>query len=83
MARLPQSLQPAPIRYGLAIEVGADGFPIRSLHDPTGDVAFVTSVMERGHELYLGSHLEHSLVVVDVEIPEPESEPDTTDTEQG
>ena len=81
--RLPQSMHPAPTRYGLAIEVAADGSPIRSLHDPTGDVAFVASVMERGGELYLGSYQEPSLVVVEVEIPEPGNDAETTDSEQG
>jgi sugar lactone lactonase YvrE len=82
--RLPQFMHPAPTRYGLAVELAADGTPIRSLHDPTGDVAFVTSVMERGSELYLGSYQEHSLVVVvEVEIPKPESDPETADGDQG
>jgi hypothetical protein len=71
MLRLPQSLQPAPTRYGLVLELGQDGTVLRSLHDPTGEVANITSVMERGSELFLGSHLEHSLVVVEVEVPDP------------
>jgi sugar lactone lactonase YvrE len=66
MVRLPQFLQPAPSRYGMILEVDAAGRPLRSLHDPTGDVAFVASVMERGTELYLGSYVEPSLVVVDL-----------------
>jgi hypothetical protein len=65
--RLPQFIRPAPIRYGLILEIAADGTPIRSLHDPTGEVAFVASVMEHGGSLYLGSYEEHSLVVVDLE----------------
>lgn len=62
--RLPKSWRPAPIRYGLVVEVGPTGAIIRSLHDPSGAVAFVTSVMERGRELYLGSHLTSSIAVV-------------------
>ncbi len=72
--RLPAFVQPIPPRYGLVVEVGPDGRPIRSLHDPSGDVANVTSVMERGGQLFLGSHQEQSLVVVDVEVPEALSE---------
>lgn len=68
MVRLPESLQPAPIRYGMVLELNPDGDPVRSLHDPSGDVAFVTSVVERGAELFLGSYKAHSLVVV--ELPE-------------
>ena len=64
--RLPQSMRPAPIRYGLVLEISAGGTPIRSLHDPTGEVAFVASVMERDGSLFLGSYEEPSLVVVDL-----------------
>jgi sugar lactone lactonase YvrE len=66
IVRLPQALQPAPIRYGMIIEVDATGRPLRSLHDPSGDVAFVASVTERKDLLYLGSYTEPSLVVVDL-----------------
>jgi sugar lactone lactonase YvrE len=63
--RLPAALQPAPIRHGFVVELDRDGRPVRSLQDPSGEVALVTSVMERGHRLYLGSYKESSLVVVD------------------
>lgn len=63
--RLPEALQPAPIRHGLVVELNRSGQPLRSLHDPSGDVALVTSVMERDAQLYLGSYKESSLVVVD------------------
>lgn len=65
VVRLPQALQPAPIRHGLVVELDRDGNPVRSLHDPSGDVALVTSVMERDGRLYLGSYMEPTLVVVD------------------
>jgi sugar lactone lactonase YvrE len=65
VVRLPEALQPAPIRHGLVVELDRDGKAIRSLHDPSGEVALVTSVMERAHRLYLGSYKESSLVVVD------------------
>jgi sugar lactone lactonase YvrE len=77
--RLPQALQPAPPRYGFVVEVDADGTPIRSLHDPTGDVAHVTSVMENGGDLYLGSHMESSLAVVEGTVPLLEAETSETD----
>jgi hypothetical protein len=48
------------------VELAPDGHVIRSLQDPSGEVAFVTSVMERDGVLVLGSYKEHSLVVVDV-----------------
>jgi len=67
MMRLPKFLQPAPLRYGLVVEVGADGGILRSLHDPSGEVAFVTSVMERGQELFLGSHLLGSIAAVELD----------------
>jgi sugar lactone lactonase YvrE len=63
--RLPAALQPAPIRHGLVVELDREGNPVRSLHDPTGEVALVTSVMERDRRLYLGSYKESTLVVVD------------------
>ncbi len=78
--RLPTFMQPAPVRYGLAVELAPDGHIIRSLQDPSGEVAFVTSVMERDGVLVLGSYKEHSLVVVDIatDTPPPKvAEPST------
>jgi sugar lactone lactonase YvrE len=63
--RLPATLQPAPIRHGFVVELDRDGNPLRSLQDPSGEVALVTSVTERDHRLFLGSHKEPSLVVVE------------------
>jgi sugar lactone lactonase YvrE len=70
MMRLPEFAQPAPVRYGMVVELDLDGQVLRSLHDPTGDVAFVTSVMERDGDLYLGTHQDYSLVVVEGALPE-------------
>jgi sugar lactone lactonase YvrE len=64
LLRLPASLQPGPLRHGLVVELAPDGRAIRALHDPSGGVALVSSVMEREGSLYLGSYLEPSLVVV-------------------
>jgi sugar lactone lactonase YvrE len=81
MMRLPQSLQPAPIRYGFVVELDGDGTPIRSLQDTSGNVALVTSVMEADGDLYLGSHMEPSLVVVEGAVPvaAPEGEVSAAD----
>jgi len=76
MIRLPEWTQPVPPRYGLILEVGADGVPIRSLHDPSGEVANVTSVTERGDQLFLGSHKEHWINVVGAGIAEPPAIPE-------
>jgi hypothetical protein len=54
------------MRYGQVVELAPDGRPLGSLHDPTGGIAYVTSVMERDNELFLGSHLEPSIAVVQV-----------------
>jgi sugar lactone lactonase YvrE len=60
----PQVMQSSLMRYGEVVELGLDGKPLGSLHDPTGVVASVTSIMERGDELFLGSNLEASIAVV-------------------
>ncbi len=58
VARLPRALWPKPVPYGLAIELGAEGQPLRSLHDPDGDrFATITSVEEVDGTLYLGTLL--------------------------
>jgi sugar lactone lactonase YvrE len=59
--RLPEALQPDAIRHGFALEVDAGGRPVRSLQDPSGTVALVTTVMERDGRIYLGSYREASL----------------------
>jgi sugar lactone lactonase YvrE len=41
--------------YGLVVELDNNGSVLRSFHDPTGRVAFITSAMEREGFLYLGS----------------------------
>jgi sugar lactone lactonase YvrE len=66
IARLPESVKPGPIRYGLVVELAPDGRVLRSLHDPSGAVAFRTSAMEREGSLYLGTYLQSSVVVVPV-----------------
>jgi sugar lactone lactonase YvrE len=56
LAKLPRSLWPKPVRYGLVLGLGEDGQVAFSLHDPGGErVHMVTSVEQRGDHLYLGS----------------------------
>jgi sugar lactone lactonase YvrE len=66
VAALPEAWQPQPARYGLVVELAEDGTVLRSLHDPTGRVAFVTGVREHDGRLYLGSLREPTLAVVDL-----------------
>jgi sugar lactone lactonase YvrE len=66
IVRLPEVLHPAPLRYGLVLAIDENGRVIRSLHDPSGGVALVTSVMEHRGRLYLGSYMEPSLAVVPI-----------------
>jgi sugar lactone lactonase YvrE len=56
MAALPEAIKPKAQRYGLMLEVDAQGKIVRSLHDPSGDhVPHVTSVNERDGVVYLGN----------------------------
>lgn len=60
LAKLPRALWPKPAPYGLALELGADGRVLGSLHDPGGErVRQVTSVEPvaetAGTALYLGN----------------------------
>lgn len=53
---LPPSWLPGPRPYGLAVELDADGRPLRSLHDPGGEaVRSATSAQEAHGSLWLGS----------------------------
>jgi sugar lactone lactonase YvrE len=56
--RLPKALQPAPLRHGIVLEVDPGGRILRSLQDPSGEVAIITSAMEHEGHLYLGSYTE-------------------------
>ena len=54
--KLPRSMWPKPIRYGLAAELDGDGRVVRSVHDPGGQTVLeVTSVEEHEGALYLGT----------------------------
>lgn len=66
VAALPEAVQPQPARYGLVLELAEDGTTLRSLHDPTGRVAFRTGAREHDGALYLGSLSEPAVAVVDL-----------------
>ena len=64
IARLPQSWQPAPQRYGFIIALDKDGHVVENLQDPGGNFAEITSVWEQDGRLYLGSLSENALAVM-------------------
>lgn len=54
--RLPESLQPAPDRYGFIVGIDGDGNVIHNLQDPSPEsFSPITSVEEHNGYLYLGS----------------------------
>lgn len=56
VAKLPESLQPAPQLYGFVLELDESGKVLRSLQDSDGNhYPFITSAQERDGVLYLGS----------------------------
>jgi strictosidine synthase len=64
IAQLPERLQPKEVRYGLVVAVDAEGRVVRTLHDPTGRVAFVTGAREHNGHLWLASLDERHLARV-------------------
>jgi sugar lactone lactonase YvrE len=52
--------------YGLVVELDNSGGILRSFHDPTGRVAFITSAVEREGFLYLGSPIKTSVAVASI-----------------
>ncbi|MFT5682353.1 MAG: sugar lactone lactonase YvrE [Myxococcota bacterium] len=56
MTRLPDAIQPAPVRYGHVVGLDSEGTVRCSLQNPSGEAfAIITSVQERDGWLYLGS----------------------------
>jgi sugar lactone lactonase YvrE len=53
--RLPEAVQPQPIRYGMVLGINEAGEVVHNLQDPSGTVAFITSVEENAGFLYFGS----------------------------
>ena len=67
VARLSSFLSPQePPRYGLVLELTGEGEILGSLHDPSGEVALVTSATEQDGQLYLGSAYDRSIRTVPV-----------------
>jgi sugar lactone lactonase YvrE len=60
--RLPNSLQPAPERYGFVLALDAEGRVVENLQDPSGkSFAQISSALEHGGKLYFGSIGEDAL----------------------
>ena len=55
VARLPDSLQPAPARYAAVFGIDGQGTVRHNLQDPTGQYAVVTSALMHDGYLYLSS----------------------------
>ncbi len=55
MGRLPDRLQPQPVRYGIVFGFDAGGRVIHNLQDPAGGLAMITGAREHEGMLYLGS----------------------------
>lgn len=56
VAKLPESMQPVPQEYGLAVAFDRDGQVLTSLHDTSGThLKEITSVNPNGSYLYFGS----------------------------
>jgi sugar lactone lactonase YvrE len=54
-ASLPNWLRPEPPAWGFVVEIDANGVPLRSLQDPTGDhIAHISAAKERDGYLWLG-----------------------------
>lgn len=69
LMRLPKSLIPKskPVKYGLVVELDKNGRIINSLHDPSGEQAFMlTSATEYKGHLYLGSIEGADVKIVDL-----------------
>jgi sugar lactone lactonase YvrE len=71
IASLPKALRPKAVRWGYVLEVDADGQPLRSLQDPSGDIVdAVTSAEERDGQLWLGTLTGNGIGVLILPPPE-------------
>ena len=52
---LPKSWWVRPARYGLVIKMDENGSVVESLHDPTGNLSFITNAVEHDGYLYLAT----------------------------
>lgn len=63
--RLPESMKPAPTRYGFILRMGADGQVIETLQDPTGAYALTTgAVTAEDGSIFVSSLTESRLGVL-------------------
>lgn len=53
--RLPEVVQPNPVRYGFVLGINEKGEVVHNLQDPKGGMASITSAKEVNGNLYLGS----------------------------
>lgn len=63
--RLPDAVQPAPVRYGFVLGINEKGEIIENLQDPQGGFAPITSAKEMNGYLYLGSLTELDFARID------------------
>ncbi len=61
VAKLPKSMQPAPVHYGFILGLDGNGTVQYNLQDPSGKFSEITSVQQFGETLYIGSLYESSL----------------------
>lgn len=61
VAKLPASMQPAPVHYGFILGLDGNGKIRYNLQDPSGKFSEITSVQQLGKTLYIGSLYESSL----------------------
>lgn len=60
--RLPELLQPAPVRYAFVLGIDAEGTIVHNLQNPSGNpFSIISSVEQVDDELYLGSLSETAL----------------------
>ncbi len=66
VARLPESMNPAPEDYGMVLGFNEKGILIHNLQGPSGSFAPITTVEEHEGKLYLGSLLDDAIGVIPV-----------------
>lgn len=65
LARLPSVLQPAPARHAMVIALDETGAIVNDLQDPApGSFSPITSALEHGGQLYLGSLWQSEIAVL-------------------
>ncbi len=65
VARLPERVQPQPVRYGFVVGFDeATGAVTHNLQDPSGGYAPITSVREHDGRLWLGSLIEPAVATI-------------------